>query len=90
MLAQNLHWAGFVLMAKSIAATQRAKRRHRLAFHWHRRRDLQHLVAVVGQAVHENHENRGAGQPGEGYDAGQEPGLPPEEGHFDSAGPVSV
>ena len=66
------------------------ERRRRLAMHRHRWRDFQHLVAVVSQAVHESHENRCTGQPGEGHDPRQEPGLAPEEGHFDGAGPVSV
>jgi hypothetical protein len=48
------------------------------------------LVAVVGQAVHENHQNRGTRQPGEGHDPRHELGLPPQEGHFDRTSPVIV
>ena len=47
-------------------------------------------MAVVGQAVHENHEDGGTGELGEGHDPGQEPDLPSEEGHLDRAGPVSL
>lgn len=65
---------------------------YRRGFSLHRywRGDLQHLVAVVGRAVHKTHEQRRAGHLGEGHCPGQQSGPVAEEGNLHGAGPVAV
>ena len=47
-------------------------------------------MAVVSRAVQEAHEQRRAGEPGEGRCPWEQPGTTAEEGNLDGAGPVAV
>ena len=89
-VSQSPQLAGFLRMAALTSAAQRSNPVWISPSTGTGAEICQHLMAVVGRAVLETHEQRRAGQLGESHRPWEQPGLAAEEGNLDGAGPVAL